>query len=456
MNASNYSKTGIIAFFASVIFLFLLFSGNYFYSAVGVAFFLFFLLKFLDDLGNRIALMSLIVLLASLQWIVGPYLSYRYFPDDPIYYMIVEEAVYMDYVVPATICMSLGLYIPLSRQKVNISQLIEHIRLSILQYANLGLVLIGIGLGAKLLEGIMPASLRFIMFLLGGFQFIGVYFLLLSERKYKWMIFGLVLGILVISTIRSGLFHDLILWIGFLSMIISVFYRISYGRKIILFLAALVGIVIIQSVKGQYRQQIWYGENIVIGEDNESVFTDLVQEKIDNPSLLVSEENLENLVTRINQGWIIARVMDNVPTNEPYAEGKTVVEAVFFVLVPRFLNPAKEIGTSREYFMKFTGLQLTEETSMGISQVGEFYANYGARGGILSLFFLGLFFNVCLSKIYSISKAHPTIILWIPLIFLQVVKAETDIVTIVNHLFKASILVWITYLIAIKIFKIKI
>ena len=77
---------------------------------------------------------------------------------------------------------------------------------------------------------------------------------------------------------------------------------------------------------------------------------------------------------------------------------------------------------------------------MGMSLMGEAYANFG-KMGILFLGFWGFvlsgFWNFLIRK----SKKKIIILFFLPLIFLQVVKAETELVVVLNHMVKASILV---------------
>ena len=79
---------------------------------------------------------------------------------------------------------------------------------------------------------------------------------------------------------------------------------------------------------------------------------------------------------------------------------------------------------------------------MDISQVGEAYANFGAIGGMIFMLLVGLFFNWIIARISKWGNIYPDLIFWLPLIFLQVVKAETSLVTVLNHLTKAMLVAW--------------
>lgn len=143
---------------------------------------------------------------------------------------------------------------------------------------------------------------------------------------------------------------------------------------------------------------------------------------------------------RLNQGWIISAIMQNVPDYEPYAEGETIYEAITSSLLPRVLAPWKKSAGGRENFRRFTGLPIADETSMGISMAGEGYGNYGKWGGILFMFIWGLFVGWFWHLLTWLSQYYPTLLLWTPILFLQVIKAETEFGVVLNYLIKSGFL----------------
>ena len=78
---------------------------------------------------------------------------------------------------------------------------------------------------------------------------------------------------------------------------------------------------------------------------------------------------------------------------------------------------------------------------MGMSIIGEAYANFGSFGGIFFMLIWGFFLSVYWNRIRALSENHPVLIFFIPLLFFQVVKAETELVVVLNHMVKASIVV---------------
>ena len=58
------------------------------------------------------------------------------------------------------------------------------------------------------------------------------------------------------------------------------------------------------------------------------------------------------------------------------------------------------------------------------------------------MFLWGLFLSLGFNKLVSYGKKQPLIYVFIPLIFLQVVKAETELLVVLNHFLKSLILVF--------------
>ena len=57
--------------------------------------------RFVKQLGQGIPILELMLLIAGLQWIIGPVIEYNSGLNHFRYYMYVPESVYMGYIVPA-------------------------------------------------------------------------------------------------------------------------------------------------------------------------------------------------------------------------------------------------------------------------------------------------------------------------------------------------------------------
>jgi hypothetical protein len=399
------------------------------YELISVSVFIFVLLKFINDLGTRISIKNIIALLMVMQCLIGSILGYAY--NDNIefsYQMKVEKSVYFSYILPATIAFMIGLYLKLRREvyRPNFKSSVDHYQK--------GIILITIGF----LFDFLP-WFGFLGYLLEGLKYIGVFYMVLSPNKNRYFWIAFVFGYLfLIRSLGSGMFHEMLLWSCFLIVLIFYFNRKSFLFRFGIIFSGFFFVFILQLVKPEYRSKL--NENAF--NDRYSLFFNLLAGKLLGDEEMFSNEAIANNVTRLNQGWIISNVMDNIPAHHPYANGQTLKDAIVASVFPRFLFPSKPMAGGQSNMKNYAGITLNENTSMDISQVGEAYANFGVMGGILMMFCLGLFSNLVISFVERKCLYHPELILWLPLLYLQVVKAETSLVTVLNHLVKASLLTW--------------
>ena len=408
---------------------------DYWLTAIGLGWAVFLFFLFLSRLGKGFPVLELMLLMASLQWVVGAKIAYLQGAEHFKYYMYVEESQYMKLVVPGIVSFSLGVLLFFPKYSF---QVINH---NLQQYVNenrtIPYKLIALGLLSAYLGPYVPPVIGFIFYLTTAFQYVGLVLLLfMSRSNRKWYLFLAILALLVISSILKGMFHDLILWSALLFSFISIQLRLNLLSKIAAIFFGLAMAFIIQSVKSEYRSQAG-GYN---DEQKLSLFGELVSKKFVEAE--DDDETLYNMNFRLNQGWIISAVLDNVPQYEPYANGESIMVALKASWLPRFLDPGKKQAGGRENFRRFTGLQIRNDTSMGTSIIGEAYANYGFIGSYIFMFIWGAFLAYGFSKLIKYSRKRPIIVAFIPLVFLQVIKAETELAVVLNHFVKSSVLVF--------------
>jgi hypothetical protein len=428
------------------------FTDLYFVSSIGCAISACVFIKFLQDLGSRIEVRDLIAFLALTQWIVGPVLAYNVLPYDELYYMDVPEDVYMNYVVPACAALLVGMYFPFSSERIINHEDIDAIKAFLADKKYLGYLIAGIGIVSGFAGGFLPKSLSFLFFLLSGLQFVGIYIILFTNSKYKWYAFSFVMGMAILSAVKMGMFGELVLWFMFSLLVVAFVLRMSMVTKAIIITIGFSLILLIQSTKQEYRMATWYAEST---KSNTEIYQDVIMSRLENPSMLFETSVLQNMGARLNQGWIIARILGHMPQKYEFVKGETIETALYAGLLPRVLAPKKAVAGGRANFERFTGTELPESTSMDISLVGEGYANYGVAGGIVFLFFIGVFYNTIITKLIAISKKYPTLVLWLPVLFFQVIKAETDFATVFNHFTKAAMVAFFVFWGITKVLKLK-
>jgi hypothetical protein len=409
-----------------------------FWSLIGGVYVLYIFIRFINQIGKSFPVMELMLIIAGLQWIIAPIISYNSGLNHDRYYMYVGEAEYMSYIVPAFIMFS-GVILMKMRK-------IEYISFSkISLYSDYAKKLIIISVISDGLSIIAPASLAFLFFIISQFKFIGGAILLNSSRKTDKIWLYVLVGFLIIHALSIGMFHELLIWSVFYCFIIAMKKKPSFGVKITIVALGVLAIITLQMVKPLFRQLTWQDN---FKGNKVEVFVNVLEEIVSREDSFDVNE-LASLNPRLNQGWIISAIMSHVPDVEPFADGKTIKEAITGSLLPRFLNSNKKVSGGREGFIRYTGLSLGESTSMALSIIGESYANFGKFGGIIFMTLWGLFLSVVWNRIRIKVYNNNFYFFFIPLVFFQVIKAETELLTVLNHLVK-SIIVVMLFLFLVK------
>lgn len=435
------NKIGILtSILITLIFSLIAWSQYDFWSFIGLGLCLFSFLIYVDRLGTTIPVLELMLLISALQWIFGAHQSFNFEHQHFKYYMYVEREAYMSVVVPGFLSFMLGIL--LIKSKLNIEEVNKQMERFVLTFPKAPVILVGIGFLSPIVGRFAPGSLSFVFFLLGNMKFIGAaLWLFQPESAKKWVATGIILLLTLLSSIQSGMFHDLLLWSALLFSFIVLRTKMSVKRRLVFISTGFLMAFLIQSVKAEYRMRLL--EGLMADQTPTEVFFELIDDRVNNLSALFSDdEYMAEMNVRLNQGWIISAIIEHVPEIEPFADGETIFEAFQSSLLPRFLAPDKKIAGGVENFERFTGLQLGETTSMGTSVIGEAYANFGPLGSWVFMFLWGLFLSLGFNKLVVYGKNQPLIYVFLPLIFLQVVKAETELYVVLNHFLKSLILVF--------------
>ena len=412
--------------------------GTYSLSALGIAATTYYFARLVLDTGVDLPFESLILVIASIQWIIGPVMAYAGLSHHYKYYMYVPESEYMAFVVPAVILYSIGLYSFRSNKRIALINYYAGITQGIVSRAGfLPLYLVGIGFVFSFLADKLPISLAFPAYLLSNVKYIGLIYLIFAKsQQHRTAILAAALALTFLSSLQGGLFHDLILWSAFIGMYAAYNLRPTLAKKILLVCAALILIFVIQSAKAQYRA------SLETAGPGLSSFLAAVEQRFEDKEELRAS-NTEKLVNRINQGWIISRIIERVPAQVPFAGGDTVVTAIKSSVLPRILYPDKPIAGGKKNYEKYTGYILQEGTSIGISLLGEAYVNFGVKGAWVFMFGFGLLSSFVIKRFFLLAAKYPTIWLWFPLILSHFVKAETELLVQLNFLVKGIFLVYL-------------
>lgn len=414
-----------------------------------------FVLNFILKLYYRLDVRFLIITVAAVQWVLGSVLSYWFVPSDNVYAMKVDAPEYYAFILPALLVCAAGLFAPLGSTKLSKNELFSKIQFLLRKNANIDIILILAGMFFSVFEKMAPASLRFIVFLLSGIKYVGLLMLIINtQRKRRKLYLYISIIILLALSVLDGSFGGLTYWTVLMFMIYAYFVKFSLRQILIMGTVAVFGIMIMQVVKIQYREAVWFGGTNYSVTEKFELFRDLTEQQTQDG--IANDEAQQSTISRINQGWIISHIMYNMNHGGEYLGGETIFRTVLSVILPGSLYEDKLKAGGQEYFTLFTGRRIGETTSMNISVLGEAYGNYGSYGGLVFMFIFGLFLNAAWLLTVKIIRKHPLMLFFVPMLFQQVIKAENDLFIVINHLIKAGLFVFVIYFTLSKFYNLKI
>lgn len=431
------------------------------YESASFALFIYFMWKVIGGLGKSIWLfLDVIILLMILTCLVVPSFFYHYYTDTNamavlwVKFMPIPADVYYSYTFPATLALIIGFNTPFIKRIEFKYTIKEYLNSGLLNRPNkLGIFLFLISLFATFIRNLAPYSLGFVVFLLVKLVFIGFLYLFFSGNRPDWKWMTLAAIILFVQSLQSAMFGEFIFMALLTIIIFSYGNRYSNFFKVSMILLGIFSIVLIQSLKQEYRQSVWSGSSVGTSA-NLALFATLASQKTQDSNAFLSEEKLFFTAVRFNQGWLVASIMKNVPAVVPFAEGETVWKSLLASITPRFLWPDKPEAGGKANLKRFLGWEL-RGTSMNIGLLGEAYANFGVYGGCVFLFFFGLFFQWVYNYVIRLTHHTPTLIIWMPLLFFYCIGVENDVLTVINHLTKTGFFIFILYKVFPRLFGIR-
>jgi hypothetical protein len=388
------------------------------------------------SIGYVIPIRYLFGALMSLQMLLGPTFAYNGLDayQHVTYQMKVPMDTYFTYAIPAVLAFIIGLHI--SADKLKGEQLdLDAIRKFVDQSGNLNYIFIGVGFFSSIAANFFSSELGFIFVLLGCFKYIGALLLLLGSKKFKIGPLILVFGSVILTSLGEAMFHDLLTWIIMMGAVIMIKFKPGIPVKLAGAFVFILLAVVIQQLKGDYRKS---------GGGGAESFSNLYVQKSEEGGIF-SFNSLAVSNVRINQGFIVTNIMNNIPAKEPFANGAELYKIVEAAILPRILAPNKLNAGDRMFFMKYSGMPIAQGTSMGLSSLGDGYINFGVTGGVFFMFFLGLLYSVTLNGFYKNSKSYPVLLIFTTMVFFYPIRPDCELQTSLGHLFKSVFLLFVIF-----------
>ena len=412
------------------------------------------LITILDKLGKGIVLREIIALHSTFVCLIMPVIGYDIYTRNNnlariwVRYMPVPEDVYFTFALPASAAFVVALCWPMNKQDrsdhgIFFQDVINRIKEALHQpfMKKSSLQILAIGTTMFFVSGFLPASLQFVFLLFYFASFAGLLYLYYTPHfRRKWLILTLFILFIIFNALRSGMF-TIVAYMGL--TLFSFFFlgkKTGFFKKTIVFVLCAFFLLLEQSIKPSYRNLVWSGYQ---GNQAE-LFINLAADKIATGDFL-STKAFFPIYYRANQGYNVALVMRRFPSLKPHDNGRNLMLAAASALVPRFFWPDKPEAGGK-FNMKYYANITLKGWSTNIGPLGEAYGSFGVMGGIIFMFFLGMFIRWAYKKLFSLSRKVPLLICWIPVLFYQITySAETDTLQILNSLIKSAFFIWLLY-----------
>lgn len=408
----------------------------------------------LEKFGKGIVLLETMALYSCVIYILMPILGYSVYNRDSRITILwnrvmpVSSDRYYSFMLPAITSYIIGLflinYITDRQDEGNkLEEIVMPLKQRRDQPGKAGLWLIGTGVLFYFVRLAVPGGLAAVASFGYLLIFPGLLYLHFqpSFRGKSWVYLAVTV-FLVRDAINTGMF-TVFFYMGI--TMVSFFFvgrKIRLPVKLAVVVLAICGVFILQLVKGSYRRNTW--KNNYEGS-KAMLFQDLFIEKAAGFQEVFSANNFFPIYTRLNQGYVTAMVIRRIPSQQPYDDGESIAKTLAASLVPRVLWPDKPEAGGVYNMWHFAGFRL-RGWSTNIGPVGEGYGNFGPTGGIVYMFFFGLFIGWAYRMVFVRARKTPLLLLWIPLLFFEVTYCmENDTLQAVNSLLKASFFIWILY-----------
>ncbi len=406
-------------------------TGFSFWSSLGVAVWVAYLVHFLFKLNTTIAFREYILMMYGLNYLFSPALTYEVTQNIAIYKMRLTPETYFSIAIPAMLCLHAGLF--LIRTKIfTYSFYTDRIKTSVNEQLLKAWLIGGVLLG--MIQSFFPGDIGFVVYLLSGIKYVAAFALfIIDRRKYKWYLIA-ILAMEILGSLRAGMFHDTVVWILFFSMVWTYIEKPTASAKAILGSIAIMVLFTLQSVKGLYREQLRAGT-----EGGFGTFSTAFSKGSGSSGGLFNMSNFALSLTRANQGWILSSAMQNADRKQNFQGMKLVKIYAEAAFLPRALAPNKLEAGDTKIFNEFSGIRILKGTSMGLGLFADGYISYGYYGTLIFAFFFGLICALVFRIVERWTDVSPYFAFFAFTVLNFAVRADCESQTWMGHIVKGLV-----------------
>ena len=417
-------------------------SGNAL-SSMAFGFSMFLIGDYFRVLGSRpIVFKETILLFCALQLLFAPFCAYWLVDTGATYQMEIPPNDYFGFAFPSILSLWAG-FLFWRGSASPVGPFRRSIRIS----STLGNSLIVISWVCTGVASVAPPSIAFILWIFTAMGLVTA----ISDVSKPWQcipVWRVIVAFIpfLVASLSFGMFHELLVWGAWITPVLVWKKGIPKVFTILTMIGLFMVAMLLDTAKADYRSRILAGKPIGIGEKIR-----ILHESI---SLEDDHENLSfwgGRIRRLNQGYLVTKVMRWIPQMRPFDHGQSIVESIEASILPRFFAPDKREVGGRENMLRFTGIDVPGGTSMNIGILGEFWGNFG-HWGILAYAMLGTMLHFLSRGVIRLLLYFRGGVWFYPLIMCSWINAEGDFYAPFNNTVKVLLLVlpflWVCNLIS--------
>jgi hypothetical protein len=399
------------------------------YSIIAGAISIYFIYNLILSLGNYIAFREFIMVLFSVNFLLSPALIYNGLEQYQFYPMYLKAPEYFMCAIPCILLMYAGIYsIKTKLFEIDFSIVTSSIQAN--SHILKQWVLVGIFF--YILKGFVPAEVSFFLYLLSSIRYVGAFGLFAIDRKkYKWYSLS-VLAFEAYIAFSQAMFHDMLMWAIFFGLLWAFLFKPGMAQKLIMMGVGVIVFFFIQTNKSDYRNSIREKEDMV------NTVEESVKTETQNPEFF-STENVAAAITRINQGWILSSVINNMQVQRNYQGLDLLSMYAESAILPRFLAPDKLRAGDKTIFNKFSGQHIRPDTSMGLGIFADGYVSFGYWGMLVFAFLFGFIFSSIFRMVEGWTEISPFFMFLVFPILNYAIRPDCETQTILGHIVKSLI-----------------
>jgi hypothetical protein len=361
-------------------------------------------------------------------------------------YMPIGQEYYFALALPAITGFILLLCLPINGTKSDegtaLTMAVEKVKRKLAGNHAIGIVMMAMGVFVSNFIPFLPGSLKYIFTLVYMSSFAGLLYVYFSPSfRMKGLIIFFFILFLLVGAVRTGMFTIVV----YMAMTIFSFFFINkkspLWRKVLVFVLAGFVLIIVQSIKPEYRKAIWRNTKV----DKTSFFVELISKRINNVENIITPEYMFPIYYRTNQGFQLARVQNYIPRIKPFDRGEHLFVVIASAFVPRFLWQDKPMAGGQDNMLYYSGAVI-KGYATDVGPLGEGYGSFGVTGAIIFMMIVGWFIRFVYKRVFIIVDRVPLLLLWIPVFFYQVsYSGENDTLQLLNSIVKISLFIYLVY-----------